>query len=131
MRAKFCPFVRHVTIHYLIRLDLLALCFTVQVKERVVRVDGHNVMAWTLNSGTCAPVSAPKAHKSVMLHRRKCQRCGRSVGEFLMCAKCPMVMHKFCVKAEAWGVYTHSQMSSIIKTLCSKLYRALTFENFL
>jgi ribosomal protein L12E/L44/L45/RPP1/RPP2 len=86
-----------------------------QVKERVVRVDGHNVMAWTLNSRTCAPASAPTAskHKDVMLHRRKCQRCGRSVGEFLMCSKCPMVMHKFCVKAEAWGVYTCSQKSSI------------------
>ena len=47
-----------------------------------------------------------------MLHRRTCQRCGRSVGEFLLCAKCPVVMHKFCVKAEGWGDFDDSSNSA-------------------
>ena len=38
-----------------------------------------------------------------MKHRRKCQLCKRSVGEFLFCSKCPVIMHKFCVRAEGWG----------------------------
>ena len=38
-----------------------------------------------------------------MLHRQACQRCKRAVGEFLFCAKCPVIMHKFCVKAEGRG----------------------------
>jgi superfamily II DNA or RNA helicase len=87
-----------------------------QVRERVVNVDGHNVMAWTLNSkeregGTGGPGARLESKTSKMLHRRSCQRCKRSVGEFLFCAKCPCIMHKFCVKAEGWGEFEDSSDS--------------------
>ena len=87
-----------------------------QTKQRVVNVEGHDVIAWSLDGkqqeraaaearggGGGVAVAAGRKGGSVMKHRRQCQGCKRSVGQFLFCSKCPCVMHKFCVRAEGWG----------------------------
>ena len=77
---------------------------------RVRRVGGHNVIAWSLDddrardSATGALKSSlsgsKQPSKPKLKHRRWCQRCHLEGGTMLFCSRCPVVMHRFCVKAE-------------------------------
>ena len=103
-----------------------------QVKQRVVNVDGHSVLAETIatksrhsgGAGTGPGANARVKTKQSMKHRRSCQRCKRAVGELLFCSKCPVVMHKFCVKSEGWGDFDDSSDESAVEGFAGAADRA-------